>query len=822
MTPAGKIIDIDAFKKKESGLNWPKSAFNLRAAKRPRFTAGAKEALALVAAVIVALTYLMTPPGKEEVRALPAGSIAPENVKAPEELLVEDVESTEANRQAARDAALDVYDLDSAAAVSTAERLRAALLAADEGYRAATGAAYDEVIADMDRAVSSGAPATGPARLIEARRKVTAFEASPAFAAVEQRFMAALPFSLDAAGAAVTLRHYHYWPRIADLTGAALAPSMGRGVVARKADLPPSSARGIVTRELASGAERPIKSLAAIYDMAELERRVRDDAAAATPAGKPELRGLVTALALGMARPNLTFSLLGAEQARENAAHAVRPVFFKVQRGEMIVREGERVTRSQALKLAHLAAHEERGGRLEAILGTALFNMILVVLAVMFLARYHADIRADRKLWRLLALLLAAHMALLWASVLLVNQFTAQPLETPLETYLLAAPLAFGPMIVSIFFTTGLTVLFTIVVAALTAVAMAGAPIIALVTVTGGMMCAYHIRYYSKRSSVLVMGLIVAGVNLAVGAALGMAGAREFGGEQMYAALFAFAGGGVTALLVSGALPVIEGLFPVVSDIKLLELTSLNHPLLRRMIMEAPGTYHHSVMVGNLAEEACKAIGANALLARAGSLFHDIGKMNKPDYFVENQRHGQNPHDKLAPSMSALIVSKHIKDGLELARQHKLLPQIAAMIPEHHGTQTMKVFLHKAKTAAEKTRDDVSEEGFRYPGPIPSSRESACVAMADSIEAAARACPNPTPQRLKELVTGVINDKFIQGQLDNSHLTLHEIAVITESFTQTLAGMHHHRLVYPEPAKPAAPHADPHSQPPPDADASRA
>lgn len=820
MTPAGKIIDIDAFKKKESGLNWPKHAFNLRAAK-PRFTAEAKEAMALAAALIIALTYLMTPPGKDEVAALPAGSIAPLNVKAPEELLVEDVESTEANRQSARDAAADVYDLDTAAAANAAGQLRAALLAAGDGYRDAIGAAYGEVIAALDRSVSSAAPAVPAARLAEARRKVVQFEAGSAAAALERQFKASLPFPLDAASAAA-LRHYHYWPRIADMAGAALAPSMGRGVVARKADLPPSSARGFVTRELVSGAERPVKSLAAIYDMAELERRIKDDAAAAAPEGKPELRGLVAALALGMARPNLTFSLLGTEQARENAARAVRPVFFKVQRGEMIVREGERVTRPQALKLAHLAAHEERGGRWEAILGTALFNMILVSLGALFLARYHGDIRADRKLWRLLALLLAAHMAFVWGAVLLFTQILAQPLETPLETLLLAAPLAFGPMIVSIFFTTGLTVLFTIVVAALTAVALPESPIIALVTVTGGMICAYHIRYYSKRSSVLVMGLILAGVNLLVGAALGMAAARAFGGEQVYAALFAFAGGGVTALLVSGALPVIEGLFPVVSDIKLLELTSLNHPLLRRMIMEAPGTYHHSVMVGNLAEEACKAIGANALLARAGALFHDIGKMNKPEYFVENQRPGQNPHDKLAPSMSALIVSKHIKDGLELARQHKLLPQIAAMIPEHHGTQTMKVFLHKAKTAAEKSGGAVSEEGFRYPGPIPSSRESACVAMADSIEAAARACPNPTPQRLKELVTGVINDKFVQGQLDNSHLTLHEIAVITESFTQTLAGMHHHRLVYPEPAKPAAPHADPHPQPPQDKDASRA
>jgi hypothetical protein len=217
------------------------------------------------------------------------------------------------------------------------------------------------------------------------------------------------------------------------------------------------------------------------------------------------------------------------------------------------------------------------------------------------------------------------------------------------------------------------------------------------------------------------------------------------------------------------------------------------------MVVEAPGTYHHSIMVGYLAEEACKSIDANALLAKAGALFHDIGKMKKPEYFVENQRHGaDNPHNKLSASMSTLIITNHIKEGIELARKHNILPQVAAMIPEHHGTQLVKYFYGKAIASQDETRGEVKESDFRYPGPIPSSRESACVALADSIEAAARACGEPTPIRLKGIVTDVINDKFIQGQLDRSHLTLHDLALITDSYVHTLTSIHHHRIVYPE------------------------
>jgi hypothetical protein len=234
-----------------------------------------------------------------------------------------------------------------------------------------------------------------------------------------------------------------------------------------------------------------------------------------------------------------------------------------------------------------------------------------------------------------------------------------------------------------------------------------------------------------------------------------------------------------------------------VSDIKLLELQDLNHPLLARMAVQAPGTYHHSVIVGNLAEDAAEAIGANPLLTRVGSYFHDIGKMDKPEYFIENQRDSINPHDTLSPSMSALILLSHVTKGLEMAKEHKLIPQVSDMIVEHHGLQLIKYFYLRAKDQEKPGMTAVKEDDYRYSGRKPRTRESAIVALADSVEAVSRTLRSPNSSRLRLMVFKVINDKFLSGQLDNSHLTLQDLKKIGESFVRILHGVVHYRVEYP-------------------------
>jgi putative nucleotidyltransferase with HDIG domain len=264
--------------------------------------------------------------------------------------------------------------------------------------------------------------------------------------------------------------------------------------------------------------------------------------------------------------------------------------------------------------------------------------------------------------------------------------------------------------------------------------------------------------------------------------------------------------GVLTGALVLGALPIIEYSFKVATDATLFELTDFNHPLLRRMQVEAPGTYHHSLMVANLAENAALSVGANPTMCRACSLFHDIGKMAQPDYFTENQGEFGNPHNRQNPSMSALIIKSHIKEGIEMAREHALPQVIRHVVRQHHGTTLVKYFYHQAKqrfkqdtlSYGEADRDQPDESTYRYDGPKPRFKESAIIFFADSVEAAARSLPKVSHHSVEELLENIFKDRLEDGQLDECPLTLEEVAKIKQSFIKTTLNMLHSRIEYPE------------------------
>jgi putative nucleotidyltransferase with HDIG domain len=267
----------------------------------------------------------------------------------------------------------------------------------------------------------------------------------------------------------------------------------------------------------------------------------------------------------------------------------------------------------------------------------------------------------------------------------------------------------------------------------------------------------------------------------------------------------------ITAMIVGGALPMFEHLFQITTDVSWLELSDLNHPLLRRMTIEAPGTYHHSLVVANLAEAAAEKIGANATLCRVCSYFHDVGKLVKPEYFTENMNFERNPHDDLAPTMSALIIIAHVKEGVDLALKHGLNKQIIDVIQEHHGTSLVYYFYQRAIQQQEDARaggkimnireediPEVQEESFRYPGPKPQTKESAIVSLADIVESASRSLEKPTPQKIEQLVNELIEERIADGQLDECDLTLGELRIIAERYRFTLMTMLHTRIAYPK------------------------
>src|SRR5213082_932446 len=273
----------------------------------------------------------------------------------------------------------------------------------------------------------------------------------------------------------------------------------------------------------------------------------------------------------------------------------------------------------------------------------------------------------------------------------------------------------------------------------------------------------------------------------------------------------ALGNGIITAMIVGGALPMLEHLFQITTDVSWLELSDLNHPLLRRMTIEAPGTYHHSLVVANMAAAAAEAIGANATLCRVCSYFHDVGKLVKPEYYTENMNFERNPHDDLAPTMSALIIIAHVKEGIDLALKHRLNRQIIDIIQEHHGTSLVYYFFKRALQQQEDARTggkimnlreedvpEVSEETFRYSGPKPQTKESAIISLADMIESASRSLEKPTPQKIAQLVNDLISQRIADGQLVECDLTLKDLNLIAERFRFTLMTMLHTRIAYPK------------------------
>ena len=394
------------------------------------------------------------------------------------------------------------------------------------------------------------------------------------------------------------------------------------------------------------------------------------------------------------------------------------------------------------------------------------------------------------------------------------------------DMWQLAVPFSFAPLLISVLLGRAMGVFVTVFCTLLSIPTLASIDAdysMVVSNMTTGLVCGFVSVFLTlevrKRSDLLRAGLFVGLATWVLGIAFMKITRLHIWvetGSMDWSALWtltAVAVGSpiVLTLLMSGALPPIEGLFRITTRVRWQEMADLNHPLLKRMTLEAPGTFQHSLAVANLAEAACEAIGANATMARVCSYFHDIGKLVKPEYFTENMRHDRNPHDDLAPTMSTLIIVAHVKEGVSLALEHKLNTEIIDVIQQHHGTSLVFFFYKKALDAQEVARQDkkiasihdedlpeVSESSFRYGGPKPQSKETAIISLADSIESASRCLERVTPQKLEQLITDIIRKRIADGQLDDCNLQFNELQEVAESFLHTLSSMMHSRVAYPE------------------------
>lgn len=490
-------------------------------------------------------------------------------------------------------------------------------------------------------------------------------------------------------------------------------------------------------------------------------------------------RTFVLALAKAMVRPNMALNDAATRARRQEAMDSVEPV--KILKGQRIVRKGAIVTAPDLAVLQDLGLLRQ-GFDVAYFAGAAAMAAILIAAIALYLRTM------ARKVYDNEAALV------MMGIILVVTAFLAGAVNT-ISGYLV--PVAFGTILVAILIDRQTAVVFALVLAVVTGLVNANDFRYVTVALLGGLAGVFSVARVGQRSDVMRAGFLVGLANLAGILALSLIGARSlYEVETWRSYLWGMVNGLVASILTIGSLPFFENFFGVITSVKLLEISHPGQPLLQKLLVEAPGTYHHSIMVANLAEAATEAIGGDPLLARVGAYYHDVGKTKRPYFFIDNQFGVENPHDKISPSLSTLIITSHVKDGVELAQQYHLPPAIVDIVRQHHGTSLVSYFFSRATENGRA--EEVVEEDFRYEGPRPQTREGAVVMLADSVEAAVRSLSKPTPLRIETLVRKIIKDRLDDGQLNSSDLTLRDLDIIASSFVRVLSGIFHPRIEYPD------------------------
>ncbi|MBI4550373.1 MAG: HDIG domain-containing protein [Candidatus Omnitrophica bacterium] len=565
-----------------------------------------------------------------------------------------------------------------------------------------------------------------------------------------------------------------YWESgLLDFTGKMMLLNEGKKEIALRGLPGPDKEKTVSLRQVATPS-------AALED---LNRRLAVD----FPKNR-KLRSALSGLMAEILKPNLKFNEAETQARQKKAFQDVPDITEEIKKNQIIVQKGTIVTPEIHEKLRAVEAKRRTQQILQKVLGTFLIVLAGYVLFALYLRFFDRALFGDLKRQSLMHLLLIL--------VLVAERFA---LEFPYGYAAYLLPASVFPVALSLLLNRRIGVPAAVLIAVLNAVLTDFNPEVVLYSVMGGMVGIFAAIGLRKRSQFLKVSLAIGLANFFV--IFGYNAIREIPlPEAAQLGVYGIVNGFLISMpLLFVLLPVLEHLFGLVTDITLLELSDLNHPLLRKMVIEAPGTYHHSLVVSSLAEAACQTIGANSLLARVGGYFHDIGKIEKSQYFTENQISKETDrHGRLSPSMSYLVIASHVKDGIEMAKKYKLKEAIIDFIPQHQGTCPVYYFYKKAADGAQAADEKVNIDDYRYPGPKPQSKETAVVLLADSVEAASRSLAHITPASIEDMVKEVINGKFIDGQLEECNLSLQDVRKIQDSFVHNLIGIFHTRIQYPK------------------------
>jgi cyclic-di-AMP phosphodiesterase PgpH len=727
---------------------------------RPLMTPATYEVLALI--VLSGIIAFLTAPQSSTPRyEYNPGDIAQDNIRAHQDFTVEDTGNTEKRRREKMDGVPSVYDFNAKAENDVAQRITAAF----------------GTMRDASRKKTRNQP------LLEKER--LALQALLRIEIDEQNFalLADRAFKKELEEALLDL----------------VLPFSQREVVASKGLLFKERGRGIILRNIASNQEIAVGDFTSFIDVQDAEILLRRDARTFFKNEPRDIRKALTDIAVKLIEPTITYNAQETRERRKSAAEEVAPLFYSIQKNEIIVREGTPVGEVALLKLNAMRELKQSKSMQWTLLGYFLFSLVSLMVMYRFAKNNLSDISITRITYRdfiFLCLILLMAFLLFKFCAAGASTFAKGYTAIPLTSYYYGFPFAFAAIVISIVLSPQIASLSAVIVSLFAGFLLDNSFVFFSFSFISAIVATQEVRYTRQRSAIIRAGIIVATVNALLVLSLYLITGDAFKIETVYSMAFGMVGGVLSAVLATGIIPIIEIIFNYTTDIKLLELADLNQPVLHELLIAAPGTYHHSILVGVLAEAAAEAINADPLLARVCAYYHDIGKIKKPLYFVENQKGGENKHDRLTPSMSSLIITTHVKDGIEIARQHRIGRIIQDIIAQHHGTSIITYFYQKAR---EMQDDDqpVSDKDFRYPGPKPQTKEAGIVMLADAVQATSKTLTDPSPSRIQGMVQRIINNIFVDGQLDECELKLKDLHLIAESFNRILNGIFHARIDYP-------------------------
>lgn len=702
------------------------------------------------------LTFIIIPKGGFTPGYHSVGDIAARDIKAPRELLIPDEALTEKKRLEAEAAVGAFYDYDSEVGVAHVNRLNQFLEISIEPKLATESDGQAKV--EMDTLLG-----------------ITLTDAE--WAAVQKL--------AEDDEATLALR---------SALMSVLSQKIVNDLDLFKSDLE----RGVILHDLATDESYQLKDISTVISLDKARKLFSQQLKESQTLTGKELKSIITLVDRTL-RPNLFFSQSGTASQKKAARDSVTEVLYQVKQGEMIVREGERITDNQILKLQAMRKIGSDSKNIQIALGLLLCTLILLYVSHRFASRNIRKYQLNNRDLLFLSLTFVGLFVLIKLAIFVSSALESAFPYVESSSYYYAVPFAVGAMLVRIVLNSEVTVFFSFLAALLVGILFGNNLLLTFYTFVGSLTAAHWVRHCKERATLYRASFRLSVVNVLAVVSIHFLVGHGFDLQLLYKAGFGLLNGFICAVIVIGTIPLIEHLFKYTTDIKLLELANMHSPILRELMIQAPGTYHHSMVVGNLVEAAAEEIGVNPLLCRVAAYYHDIGKTRKPLYFIENVGSGENRHDKLAPSMSALILIAHLKDGVEIAREQKLGEPIIDILRQHHGTALMKFFYDKAKNQVNSDVQQVSERDYRYPGPKPQTREAALIMLADAVEAASRTLSDPTPARIRGMVQKIINNIFIDGQLDECELTLKDMHMIAKSFELILGGIFHHRVDYPEP-----------------------